>query len=344
MLISKKRKALDYYPILTFPKNKILKPNFVSIIIKDECFFKCKMCYSWKTHLTHNKETKFIETNDIKTFLIDLSKFADKGLQINFAGGEPFLHKDLLEIIKFSNELGFRTNIATNGWMLTKKVCKTIIESNLSIIVFSIDGLNNIHDEIRGQKNSFQRIENAILYLSELRKNNNSNIKINIQSVLSELNFDHIIEYIKYFDNNNEIDTIHINAVSEPNNTVHDPFWYRNEFSNLWPKKPDKIIKVIDKIIEIKKKGSKLTGNIQKYFDMKNYFLRPEVFAKNECDFDKSITLTSTGDLYMCNYYKSFGNIKKQKLADAWNSYIAFKTRRVIKSCTKNCHELLNCG
>ena len=334
-----------------FVKTNVPAPQFTVININEECFFKCQMCFKWKPDINISPESKRITTDETKEFISDLRKLVPKGYVLNFAGGEPFLRKDLLEIIRYASKLGFYTTVATNGWLINSdKKAKEIIKSGLGGIVFSIDGATpETHDKIRGMPGSFKKAMKAIEYLRKYRdllqgnRKFNDRLCISIQTVLCELNYHEAVDMIKWVDSS-DIRSIHFNAVSEPNNTPHNPNWYKEEFSYLWPKNTDKICKVVDKIYRKKIFGSKIAEIPAQIIAYKNYFRYPEKFVKNgACNFDKSLTLSSTGDMFLCFNYNSIGNIRNIKITDAWKSYSAELVRKDIRKCDRNCHFLINC-
>lgn len=72
------------------------------------------------------------------------------GKRLNITGGEPFVRKDLLRLIKHANRLGFSVSVITNG--ISKEVIMESIENNLiDCLGISIDGDRDAHDLIRGK-------------------------------------------------------------------------------------------------------------------------------------------------------------------------------------------------
>ncbi len=55
-------------------------------------------------------------------------------------GGEPLMHPDIVEIVKYSNRKN-QVSITTNGFLLTEKLIKQLNEAGLSNLQISIDAL-----------------------------------------------------------------------------------------------------------------------------------------------------------------------------------------------------------
>ncbi len=78
---------------------------------------------------------------------------------VYITGGEPFLHKQILEIFKliqdYSHRFSFR--IMTNGTVLSKEILEAFAKLPIGRLQVSIDGNQQTHDGIRGQGN-LQRV------------------------------------------------------------------------------------------------------------------------------------------------------------------------------------------
>lgn len=87
----------------------------------------------------------------------DMSRFR----HINITGGEPFVRKDLLEVLRRINKWPFYRNIdiQTNGTFLADNptVYKDLKAFGVTGLGISIDGLEQSHDDFRRQKGSFAK-------------------------------------------------------------------------------------------------------------------------------------------------------------------------------------------
>ncbi len=120
-------------------------------------------------------------------------------------GGQPFLRKDLAEIVKiFYRETNVRNvGIPTNGTMtertieFVKDVLSSCPEIDLGIDV-SIDGIGERHDDVRQVKGLFEK---AVTTYKELRKLEKiyPNFNVNIETTVSSYNDDHLQEMYDYF-------------------------------------------------------------------------------------------------------------------------------------------------
>jgi len=125
------------------------------------------------------------------------------------SGGEPFLRKELSEII----QLFYRNNhirdlrIPTNGLptvqtiQIVKEILKACPELKVEVDV-SIDGLGETHDRIRGVPGNFEKALNTISELQALRTQW-SNFTLYINSVITQENQEEITRMGEFFEKNN---------------------------------------------------------------------------------------------------------------------------------------------
>lgn len=86
--------------------------------------------------------------------------------EINLIGGEAYLRRDWLELIREITRRGIHCGVQTGGRNLTKKRITEAHEAGLRHVGLSIDGLAQVHDAQRGVPGSFDKAMEA---LEELR-------------------------------------------------------------------------------------------------------------------------------------------------------------------------------
>lgn len=116
------------------------------------CNLRCHMCPFWRrpdeTLLTVEQERMILDT------------LAELGVSfMGFEGGEPFIRKDLPEILRLSHDRFF-TSVVTNGWMLKDRINE--VKDYIDYLFVSIDGVGETHDNLRGMKGSFERARMGI--------------------------------------------------------------------------------------------------------------------------------------------------------------------------------------
>lgn len=102
--------------------------------------------------------------------------------KVNLTGGEPFIRKDILKIIRAYHGAGFQINMSTNGMLILKRNMGELSDMNVTLSV-SLDGSTvETHDRIRGH-GSWLRV------VSTIRELVNSGIRVGINFLVHKGNF-----------------------------------------------------------------------------------------------------------------------------------------------------------
>ena len=161
-----------------------LTNDTLSLIIfpTEQCNFRCFYCYE-------SFELGRMSPETIEAILKLVRKRAStlKQLNISWFGGEPLMAKDIViylsqEFKKLSEEFKFsyHSNMTTNGYYLTDKLLKTLVDLGITTYQITLDGSKESHDKIRvmkNQKGSFDTIWNNLLSF----KNINDSFDITIR-------------------------------------------------------------------------------------------------------------------------------------------------------------------
>ena len=99
--------------------------------ITDKCNITCKGCY--RTALAGHKPF-----DDIKTEILFLEKWRNIN-NVHLAGGEPLIHPDIVDIVRFIRERGLNPVIITNGQRLTKELLIGLRDAGLVEMSFHVD-------------------------------------------------------------------------------------------------------------------------------------------------------------------------------------------------------------
>jgi len=144
-----------------FLSKKLIHTN---LQILYECNFKCKICDFWKRedHLPQ------ITTSQIEIVSEKLNKIAPQIISIG--GGEPLLHKGIIEIVRILHKHHFPVMIC-NGWYVTPELASALFEAGIYEISISVDYADpKKHDEQRGKQGAFHQAIHALEILQKSRK------------------------------------------------------------------------------------------------------------------------------------------------------------------------------
>ncbi len=138
------------------------------IAITYRCDSRCNMCNIWR--LPPGEELSPDEYRRLPATLRD----------VNISGGEPFLRDDIVEIVRTVNERcgGPRIVISTNGFERRRimHAAPALMKIGRRVgIAVSLDGIGEMHDEIRGVAGGFDRVVET---LKQLRTIGYRNVRV----------------------------------------------------------------------------------------------------------------------------------------------------------------------
>ncbi len=166
----------------SFARKKYIHLN---LQLLNQCNFKCKICDFWKEADDVNHQLTVEHAKIISQKLKHLG-----ALIITLGGGEPLLHKDLLEISRIMALNNFIVMIS-NGWLIDQQKAKEIFQAGFYEVSVSIDYADpKKHDENRGKEGAFDRGIEALKHLIENRSH--SYQRVNMIATVMDDNLDEL--------------------------------------------------------------------------------------------------------------------------------------------------------
>ena len=152
-----RRKSSGKYPAL---------PNPLILMIESTnfCNFNCPLCDKGAGKLSRPEGSMSVE--NYQRLLEDIGR----GLKLIMLWnqGEPFINKQLLEMVKFAKERGIFTVISTNGSLIMDNA-EAIVKSGLDELIISLDGATRETYYRFRRGGDFESIINGIKHLAEIR-------------------------------------------------------------------------------------------------------------------------------------------------------------------------------
>ena len=124
-------------------------PVFVVWELTLGCNLKCQHCGSRAGH----RRTGELDTRECIDVVRQLAELGTR--EISLIGGEAFIRKDWLTIIRAIRDHGIDCMMQTGGYKLSASMLEDAVEAGLQGIGVSIDGLEHLHDRIRGVPGSY---------------------------------------------------------------------------------------------------------------------------------------------------------------------------------------------
>ncbi len=145
------------------------------------CDLRCVHCYANAADKPFAGE---LTTAEGRALLRDLASFQIP--VVLFSGGEPLLRPDLFELAGYAIELGMRAVLSTNGTHLDDATADRIKATGFSYVGVSLDGLRDVHDQVRGVPGAFDAS------LAGIRRCRERDIRVGLRYTVHKLNLDEL--------------------------------------------------------------------------------------------------------------------------------------------------------
>lgn len=292
-------------------------PTDASIITTYRCPMKCKMCNIWRYPTDIQREIQPAELE-----ILPPLKF------INITGGEPFVRRDLDEIVALSFRKAPRVVISTSGYQVDEILALAEKFPAIGIRV-SIEGLSTVNDYLRGRDSGFDRGLKTLLGLRRIG--------------VKDIGFGITVS------NDNSADMLELYELSKnlqmefATASYHNSYYFHKD-DNIVTNKDvvtDNFFELIDRLLSEKSPKSWFRA----FFNLGliNYIRGNRRLLPCEAG-TVNFFIDPYGEVYPCNgleerYWKeSFGNIRNAKsFNEIWYGPQADKVRSLVRTCPKNC-------
>ncbi len=315
-----------------------MQPTFLIYQVTTACNSRCRMCGIWKT-----KPENELLLREFEHLLGH--PFMSRIKWVNLTGGEPFIRKDLVQLVKALKDRCPELElvaIPTNGF-LTRKVLETVQEllelPGQKILVnvnVSIDAIGPKHDELRRTPGAYEK---AIATLDELMKLqlSDQNFETGTETVI----MDHNISDIRSIYSTLKEHTPHVNLTP----AILSPYYNPGE-DDCGKMSEQTVNQLVKFLMELRLKEPAYAYYYTRVSEiLTGPHLRKRTFP---ClGGYKTMYLDARGNVYPCLMLPvpkfSFGNIRDAPIDELWLGEHARDIRKRLKGhlfcirCTNNC-------
>jgi MoaA/NifB/PqqE/SkfB family radical SAM enzyme len=267
--------------------------------------------------------------------------------KIDFAGVEPLLHPEIIQLMERVKRQRLFLSLTTNG-LLLEHYAENLVQTGLDAITVSIDGPGRIHDVVRGVPGAFQKVITGLTKLKNLRKNfKTTKPHITVNYCITDMNVGTLAETASIIFAEGLTDTVaftHPFFVTESASNEHNRLFgdiglstpagpqasilTRVDIDVLW----DQLCKVKASFPQNRVKVTQGFHDKTKLFD---YYHRPEVSIDNKRCFipwQRSMIM-SNGDIVIYNRCIPYlaGNLYQKSFADIWHGEVYRSFRRILR-------------
>lgn len=136
--------------IPTLPTTKVRTITKRAVMwLGQTCNLRCYFCYFLDRIKTkEHPENPFMSLEKAKHICKTLVDHYGND-SIDIQGGEPTLHKGILELISYCNEIGLHPTLITNALVLSEKDrCKEFKDAGVNDFLISVHGIGEVHDRV----------------------------------------------------------------------------------------------------------------------------------------------------------------------------------------------------
>ncbi len=288
----------------TNEKSAIKPPLWVLLELTHKCPLECTYCYN---------QLDFANTKDGMS-KEDWFKVLDEtralgAVQLGISGGEPLLNKDIVEIVRYANDLKFYTNLITSGVGGEKGVLKKLKEAGLKTVQLGIQS----HDEntMTLITNNKLAMKDKIAFAKEVKE---LGMQLIVNTCITRQNIEQVGEIIEF------CDELGANYLEIANIQYYG--WALENVDALLPSKEQ-----LDKAMEV------TNFYREKRKDMKVFFVVPDYYENRPKACMNGwgttfLTINPDGLALPCNTANTlpieFPNVKESSVKEIWYESKAF--------------------
>lgn len=172
--------------------------EYLILFVTARCNLLCRHCF-YTEEIQRAKAKRELTADEYRR----IAERAGGVLQVSLTGGEPFLRKDLDEILLAFHEAGtLFFNVTTNGLQPDATVAR--LEAayarapDLALrLGISLDGFEPTHDRLRGRAGGYRRALETIAALEPLRKAH-PRLTVHVSTTLTRDNKGEILDFIDH--------------------------------------------------------------------------------------------------------------------------------------------------
>lgn len=296
------------------------RPTSITFLLTELCNARCTHCDIWKNKGKEDAPTQ----EQWKQVLTDLRQWLGPA-QVTMSGGEALLRRDTPEILRHGCELGLLMELLSHGYWPDEKRIEQVARARPWQVTLSVDGIGETHSVIRGKADFWEKTSASLETLLRLRREERLGYRIQLKTVLMKQNLDAAVDVARYAAEKGVL--VFYQSIEQNYNTEEDPFWYKS--SPNWPEDPDRAVRVVEALMELKEKGLPIQNSRAQLDAMRHYFKDPDGLrlavqahaaheTHSQCSGVTNLQIQANGNVGACFREPRFGNIKESGIREIW--------------------------
>ncbi len=152
---------------MTEETNTLITPPLGTIYfyLTGDCNMACRHCWIAPTFEHSDTSKKALPFELFKKIITEAKELGLNSVKLT--GGEPFIHPDIIPILRYIRDERLNLTIESNGTTITPHHADLVKSCSGAFISISIDGSCDSHEWMRGVKGSFSRASQGVRNLVE---------------------------------------------------------------------------------------------------------------------------------------------------------------------------------
>lgn len=335
--------------VLLHPRRLFYGPDWIILGVNNACNLHCRMCDVGMAFEGSNFHQNLMGSEPLNMPLELVARVVDQTAShwpragIGFAFTEPLAYPHIVDAVGLASARGLRAALTTNGLTLARHA-EGLVKAGLRHLSISLDGPPAIHNEIRGNKASFQRaIEGLQLYLASAAATG-VEVDVGIFCTITQWKIGHLIEFLEILRPLPlaQVGLMHTSFVTEDAAASH------NGAHADYPATPSNLSGIdleamdldllFDELTRIESRTwpwpLSFSPRIPSREALDTYYRKPETPVGRRCnDVFSKLLIQSNGDVLpgagRC-FHVPMGNINKTPLVEIWNAPPLAAFRRTL--------------
>lgn len=338
-------------------------PATIYLAVNTRCGFSCKMCdvgmdqYDTQFYkimsLSKQQPRDHLSLDRLKVLVDEVQHFKP---MIAATSTEPLLYNDIIPLCDHVVSRGLQMLVTTAGMQLEKHA-EDLVRVGVQQLWVSLDGPPEVHNDLRGVKESFEKSVAGILAVDEWKRRlGRDHPKMGINYALSNYNY-HCLEPFMARVHDLPVEQItfsHMNYVTPGMAEAHNA-----RFGHLYPTTVSSVSNADPTKVDVSELWNQITLVKTKYpgragfgpdldrQGLEDFYFHPEVFVRGDRCYVpwRAAEIIADGNCVVMTrcFHTTFGNIYEQSFEEIWNGphYQEFRKNLIVHgsypACSRCC-------
>jgi MoaA/NifB/PqqE/SkfB family radical SAM enzyme len=315
----------------------------VTLELTYRCNWKCDFCF-----LKNNVLNRRVDELTYDEILDIIDQVAHHHMGFYITGGEPFVRRDCIDIVRAIKQRGLKVGVNTNSHILDEAKIDELKEIGLDYLISSVHGPEEVHNQVTGVRSYHKAMANLVYWKSNNGKNGKRcRTKILINYVITPDTAGHMNDLV-HIAHEAKVDALtfqHETFLTRKDRLRHDALWQdlfgkpndvELSFLDFDPAKYD-VVELTERIASAKALARRL--GVPTFFkpDLRGEGLTnwygDDFYHDGRCSYlYTDARINPRGDVITCQFIpKVVGNIREEKLMDIMNNAAFVEQRKKIQ-------------